>query len=391
MLKTFQFTAGFATAMLLTMPAAAEIAPSDIAGFLREEGCQVDAAGAQAIAETRGLDASEVQDAIQNLLNLGMSRVAGDGSIQLQPAYCGLIAADSIEDVLVAGLRLNGCRLGESTAEALLRPLGLDRSNTTPAVEALVARGDAALLDDTVLILSPELCDGAGKEPSVDPGSDVLAAILDIAGANDCRITEEVAESGFAAAGISISDAEEVAEEMIAAGQARFMSDVFEVLPPQCIAGNGAPPPPPASPELVAMENPDWPAFLALFSGYGCAMTFGQASMIAPEYGLDIGAADELADQLMDAGVAYEGGDFLVLDEAVCAPGPDSALNTLKLDLMIELVDRDCSASLLDLTQWAAETGDDRMLAQRAISALMREDRLVQDGLALVLDHPDCR
>ncbi|MBM1219416.1 hypothetical protein JQU17_04345 [Ponticoccus sp. SC2-23] len=391
MIKFFSHASRIAGLSILAMPAAAEIAPADMAGLLREAECRVDAASLQSIAEDRGLDADEVQDAVQNLFALGASRVAEDGAVELAPAYCGLFAADTVEEVLIAGLRLNGCRMGESTAEGLLAPLGLDRTNTTPAVEALVARGDAQLIDDSILILSPEVCDGAGTEAGVDPGSDILATILDLAGANGCRITEEVAETGFAAAGISISEAEEVAEEMIAAGQARFMSDVFEILPPLCIAAEGTAPPPPASSDLVAMRNPDWPAFLALFSGYGCAMTYEQAVMMGPEFGLDIRAADELADQLMDAGLASEGGDFLILDPSVCAPGPESALNSLKLDLMIEMVARDCTASLLDLTQWAAETGDDRMLAQRAISALLREDRLVQDSLALVLDHPDCR
>jgi hypothetical protein len=388
-MRTQRLIISTVSAIFLSGAVLAQASPNETAAMIRDAGCRLDPWAFQDMAGQGGRNVLDIQQGVNRLLTLGAARIDPDGAIALEPAYCGLSDDTTVEEVLVAGLRLNGCRATESSAEGLLLPLGLDSTNATPAVEALVARGDARLIDDAVLFLSPELCGDAAVLPALAPVPDTLAAILDLAAANDCQINEETAETGFALLGISIDAAEAVAEEMIAAGQARLSSDIFEVLPPLCVVGE-ARSPPLASSDPVALRSPDWPAFLALFEAHGCAMAYRPASLVAAEYGLSIRAADTLAENLMDAGLATESGDFLVLDPSLCTAAPDSDMNLLKLDVMVEVMGRNCSASLLELTQWASETGQDRLAAQRAISALLREDRLIQDGLTLVLDHPDC-
>lgn len=384
------FSVSALAGLCLSGASLAQSTPADAAGGIRDLGCRADVVALQQLADRAAQGPSAVQQGINGLFALEAARVEDDGAIALLPAYCGLASGASVEDVLVAGLRLNGCRLTESTAESILGPMGLDLSNTTPAVEVLVARGDATLIDDAVLMLGAPLCDGAGDDVEVDLGSDVAGAILDAARSNGCRITEDIAEATFPSMGISMSEAENVAEVMIAAGQARFNGNVLEVLAPLCVANGGSAPRPPVPSGSGALGSPDWPAFLALFEAHGCAMAYEPAALVAGDYGLDIRVADELADQLFADELAAEDDDLLVLDPSVCTPDEDSVLNTLKLDLVVEMLARDCASTLLDLTQWAASSGQDRMLAQRAISSMMREDRLVRDRLTLVLDHPNC-
>lgn len=386
-------------AATLAVPAAAEISPIDMASVLREGGCRTEVAEVQARVDAQGLAANDVQAAMATLFALGASTVADDGALWLERGYCGLTGSATEIDVLVAAMRLNGCQMTESQAEFLLAPMGLDRTNTTPAVEALVADGMATLVDDTVFTLGAELCAGADGIVGVaavapsdpgDSGGDLTQLLIAIASENGCEIDEDTAEREFPLRGIDMGTAEDAAEEMIAMGRARFDADVFTILPPLCTPAEDGTQPQLEASDPVALRNAAWPAFQALFQAHGCGMAFEPASLIAGDYGLDIDAADELADELMDAGLAEVGGDVLMLDPSVCTPSPDSDANFMKLDLMMTMMSVDCSTSLLDLTSMMGVGADEAGAMQRAMLDMIQSGRLRQEGLNLVLDHPNC-
>lgn len=394
MIGTFHQAARIAGITLLALPAAAEIPAGDIASLLRDAGCRADAATIQSRAEAGGFDTDGAQQAVQGLIGLGAARVAEDGSVVLDAAYCGLGPDTTAEEVLVAALRLHGCRLMESAADELLAPFGLDRTNTTPAAEALVARGDAELFGQEVLTLAPALCDGAATEEQPASVSDEVGAIVAVANDTGCVITAGRAEALFAPYGFDMNALEAAAQGLIDAGQARLLDDGFEIFPPLCAAspegGTESGDPPLGATEPVALRNPDWPAFQTLLADHGCEMEYGAAWVAAADYGLGPSAAGDLVDQLFNAGLLDEAGGVMTLDMSVCTPSADSGRNNLVLDLTMEMILMQCKLTLLDLSYWASDTGVDRMLAQGVISDLLREGRLGLEGVSLVLDHPEC-
>ena len=119
-------------------------------------------------------------------------------------------------------------------------------------------------------------------------------------------------------------------------------------------------------------------------------MAFEPASLVAGQYGLDIAAGDELADHLMDAGLAEVGGDVLMLDPSVCTPAEQSDFNMLKLDLMMAMMSGDCSGSLIDMSNLVLELGGAQSDVQRVIGAMRNDGTLVRDGLTMRLQHPNC-
>lgn len=149
---------------------------------LRDNGCSMTEAEADAQLPALGLTVPEVVDAVTLLSLVDAAEFTGAGALVLAPDWCDapeslpLIEAALAEvaqlepwvpqftqdqgGIFVAALRENGCTMTEDQAGQILPPLGLNMDVTRDMVAVMLEGGLAGLAPDGTLMLAPLLCEG---------------------------------------------------------------------------------------------------------------------------------------------------------------------------------------------------------------------------------------
>lgn len=220
------------------------------------------------------------------------------------PAFAETDIRQAVIDVAVA----SNCVITDAVAEASFPPMGLTQDLVGPVVEDMILAGEGHLINNE-FHLSPELCSGTAEitpvEPFVPSVSPLMAQVIAVFHANGCVMTEEQAMPAFAAAGLSETELDTLEGEGEALTDAGlFVFDeataAITVLEPLCsnpvVGGDPAEP-------LISMLTEN-----------GCILTQEAAGELVADYGITMEAADEMADSLMDRGLARIEGESLVLE-----------------------------------------------------------------------------
>lgn len=211
------------------------------------------------------------------------------------------LAQPDIRQLLIDGARASGCVLTDDYAERTFPPLGLTKEDVRPVAEAMIAAGEAELVGGN-FELSAGLCDAAtgATEPPPSPKAE---AVLEVFRAHGCVLTEAEGMPLLAAAGITEADMEALEGEFEAlfdAGLLTRMGDdagTIRLEEPLCSGADAAAP------------------LIRLLRDNGCRMTQDQAAPIVGGYGMTMETADEMADSLLDRGMARLEGEALVLTD----------------------------------------------------------------------------
>ncbi|SMY07784.1 hypothetical protein [Flavimaricola marinus] len=373
-------------ALLAAVSAAGAVQAQDrpnrviMADFLREAGCSTTMDGLLAFDR---IAPSDVQAALNEMLSLGFVELTADGGFALSPALCGIPNAPG-EEVLTAAIRLHGCVMTESVAEENLAVFGLNRTNTTGFVDALIARGHGALANGETFSLSSDICAGAALAPlpdaePFDPGAVLVQVLVE----NGCQLTEAEAASILPGLGVSMDMAENAAEALIASGQASWAGDRLIGDPVFCATALGAPP---EEIEALAQSRPASARdrFVQMMSDAGCSITEDEFEAVMARYALTENEAETVAEVLIGSGQAMMMGGVFILDRAVCdsVPASDPSPEATPLDRFVAAIRaNDCAMTQEQASARMAEIG----LTMQDMDDLA--DHLMDTGQASVVDR----
>lgn len=140
-----------------------------------------------------------------------------------------------------------------------------------------------------------------------------VAQFLNLISLNGCSITEDAAERVFPQNGFDRDQARVIVTQLVSAGTLVFANGILEFADGNCSA-----PMPLDSNGLTAQQA----QFIDIMALDNCSMTQDTAQTLFPENGMSFSTADEVADQLMDLGVATiaEDGETLVVGPEYCSP-----------------------------------------------------------------------
>lgn len=219
-----------------------------------------------------------------------------------------VLAETDVRQLVIETARASNCVITNEIAETTFPQFGLTQDDVAIVVEEMVLNDEAELIDNA-LHLSEALCTGSGAvttdaEPVVPPVSPLMARVIEVFRANGCTMTEEVGLPAFLAAGITEDDLGTLTEESDALAAAGLMirdetTYSITIAEPLC---SGA----------TVASDPAEP-LIRMLTENGCGLTEDEASGLVASYGITMDAAHEMAQGLMDRGLAREEGDKLVL------------------------------------------------------------------------------
>lgn len=223
------------------------------------------------------------------------------------------LAETDVRQALIDLANSSACLITEADAEAKFTAMGLTQDDVGPVAQDMMAKGEAEMQGDSFHLLPP-LCTATDAaeatapstpaEVTLPPLSPVMAKIIDVFRANGCAMDEASGQPKLEAAGLTEDDLDSVGEESNALLEAGLMgfdeaTGVVTVLEPLC-SGTA---------ETVDPADP----LIRMLSENGCSLTQDAAAALVSNYGITMGEADEMADSLMDRGLATVEGDKLTL------------------------------------------------------------------------------
>ena len=215
------------------------------------------------------------------------------------------LAETDVRQAVIDVATTSGCVITDAIAEASFPPMGLTQDMVGPVVEEMILAGEGELIDNE-FHLAPTLCTGvvevAPVEPYVPPVSPLMARVIGVFHENGCTMTEDQGLPAFAAAGISEAELDTLQDESQMLSDDGFdeATSRITVMEPLC-----------SNP--VVGGDPAQP-LIDMLSDNGCALTQAAAGALMGDYGITMETADEMADSLMDRGLAHVEGDLLVLN-----------------------------------------------------------------------------
>ena len=217
-------------------------------------------------------------------------------------------AGPDVRAMLITMARAGNCVITDDQAEMAFDALGLTKEQIRPVAEAMFASGEASLVDNR-FHLSPTLCSADAAAPPAAPPvpgvTPLMGRVIAVFAANGCAMSEAQGMSRLAAAGITedqLGTLRDETERLVAAG----LIDRNEETRTITIAA-------PLCQSPTVLSDPAEP-LIRMLRENGCALTQDAAVPLMARYGLTMQTADEMADSLMDRGLARGEGERLVLE-----------------------------------------------------------------------------
>lgn len=224
-------------------------------------------------------------------------------AVLASPALAEVDVRQAVIDLALA----SNCVITDATAEASFPPLGLTKEDVGPVVEDMIQKGEAELVDNE-LHLSIGLCpiDGpvAPVVPAVPSVSPLMARVIEVFHANGCTMDEDKGMPALLAAGITEAELETLDDETEALVEAGLMIQdeatfTITIAEPLC---SGA----------IASAEPAEP-LIRMLTEHGCALSQDEAAGLIAGYGITMDSAHEMAESLIERGLAREEGEKLLL------------------------------------------------------------------------------
>lgn len=216
------------------------------------------------------------------------------------------MAEIDVRQLVIDTARASNCVITEAIAEATFPSYELTLADLDMVLEEMIAAGEGEI-EESAFHLSSELCFGVAAEPPVPvipPVSPLMGRVIEVFHAHGCKMTEAVGLPAFLAAGITEDDLATLSAESDALAEAGLMirdeaTYTITIAEPLC---SGA----------VVASDPAEP-LVRMLSENGCALTQDEAAALVAGYGISMEAAHQMAESLMEQGLAREDGNRLVL------------------------------------------------------------------------------
>lgn len=218
------------------------------------------------------------------------------------------MAEIDVRQLVIDTARASNCVITEAIADATFPSYELTLADLDMVLEEMIAAGEGEIAQ-SAFHLSSELCTGVAAEPPapvIPPVSPLMGRVIEVFHAHGCKMTEAVGLPAFLAAGITEDDLGTLSAESDALAEAGLMirdetTYTITIAEPLC---SGA----------VVASDPEEP-LIRMLTENGCALTQDEAAALVSDYGITMEAADEMADSLMDRGLARIDGERLVLND----------------------------------------------------------------------------
>ncbi|MCF6303831.1 MAG: hypothetical protein L3J33_00465 [Rhodobacteraceae bacterium] len=219
-----------------------------------------------------------------------------------------------------------------------------------------------------------------------------VSAFLDLIADNGCSMTEAEAEIIFPANGFDKSLTREIATALIDQGVVAFESEILRIIDGSCDINSQAT----RNIELTA----DQALFIGILAPLGCRMTEEQMKTTLPENGMSARTGDQMADELMDLGIAMVSEDrmSLTINADYCtpvaseSPAPVENNGSLEGVFMSVMAQNDCRLTEIDARQLFPASGlmmeDVYLVADELVEAGL--GYYSEDNTTLIITSPDC-
>ncbi|HMS95832.1 MAG TPA: hypothetical protein PKA03_11545, partial [Tabrizicola sp.] len=141
---------------------------------------------------------------------------------------------------------------------------------------------------------------------------DVRQAVIDVASASNCVITEAIAEDSFPKLGLTQDDVGIVVEEMILADEAELVDNELHLSSDLCTGSGAMTKTDPVAPSVAPSVSPLMGRVIAVFHANGCTMT---EDVGLPAF-LAAGITEDDLGTLTDESDALAASGFMIRDEA---------------------------------------------------------------------------
>jgi hypothetical protein len=233
------------------------------------------------------------------------------------------LAETDIRQLVIDTASANGCQLSDALAEATFPAMGLTKDDVGPVVEEMSAAGEVEVIDK-VLHLSADLCTGDAAAPVEAMAPDVsatMAQVIAVFQAHGCTMTEDEGMPALEAAGLTEETLDGINDESEALMEAGLMvmdeaALTITFTEPLCTAGDAAEATEADAGADAGAEAGTDPAdaLIRMLSENGCALTQEAAWALMADYEVTELELDEMADSLMDRGLARVEGEELILE-----------------------------------------------------------------------------
>lgn len=224
---------------------------------------------------------------------------------------CPALAETDVRQTVIEVARASNCMINDEIAEAAFPAMGLTKEDVGPVVQEMVLAGEGEVIDNAFQ-LSAALCAGEagtvaeaeGQAQVTLPVSPLMGRVIEVFRANGCAMTEDFGMPALLAAGITETELDSLegeTETLMEAGLMTIDDTGITVSEPLC-----------SNP--VITDEPSQP-LIDMLADNGCALSQEAAAALVGGYGMTMEMADEMADDLMDRGLARIEGDNLVLSD----------------------------------------------------------------------------
>ncbi len=385
------------------------------ADILALNNCAISEDAAEAFFPANGMEFSVAQDIAKSLIDVGWATVSGDGQIlALGPEYCTaapvmspeesveIVVEDTPEgqtperslienfNLLLSIMAAEGCRLDLASYVEVLTAGGLDLETGVSAAMDLIANGFGEIIDNSVLyIYEPQCVPVSGSveisdEPATEPAFDSteMGIFMSVMVQNNCILTENMARTQFATAGLAMEQVYILAEEMVRNGQGDYSDDdtTLTITAAECSAATPRPVEdtmPNDQPDNMPIDtdaNDPEAQFLAILAGNDCQISQANARDVFAAGNLDFNTGMGIASRMLNDGRATspDGGQTLNIAPPLCgiaAAGPSNPR-----DIFIEMLQgNDCSMTAGEFSAALPVDGLDQNTAFGLITELEAE------------------
>lgn len=215
-------------------------------------------------------------------------------------------AETDIRGLLVEVARASNCVITEEIAETTFPQFGLTQDDVGAVVDEMISDGEGEIVDSE-FHLSSELCTGEASAPDVPvvpPVSPLMGRVIEVFHAHGCTMTETEGMPALLAAGLTEDNLASLSDESDALTEAGLMirdETTYSItfIEPLCSAAKIATDP--AEPLIRMLRD------------HGCRLSQDKAADQAADYGISMDRAHDMAESLMNRGLALEQGQDLVL------------------------------------------------------------------------------
>lgn len=283
-----------------------------IIAMARANSCVLSEDQAEGMVADYGLDMDQAEDAVMAMIEAEEGLVE-NGAFVLNAALCAVpsdtpAVGGSVRETIIALTAANGCSLSENEAEGLLAGYDISMDEAEDVIISMVEIGEGQLIAGA-FVLSDQLCQQASQAAPTLGSYSPREAMIDMARAQNCALTEEQLVTSIGSYGLDMEQANDGLNTLIDAGDAEFDAGVMTLSSALC------------QPVLAITVLAPRAALVRLFGQNECGYGLQEFRDVIEAAGLDPETLEPVLLNMIEIGDVAFDNNYLELDAGICAAG----------------------------------------------------------------------